>query len=225
MTRGMYEEESRMAAAISAESRPGDAARRVAEAVAGSVEHGLSLTGDGTVRATYRNSFGPTVAVDDVLERMTMADWRTFCDRLCEAELLRSGCDPDGFAWPTPRPRVAFTPEDDGTDVIAAVEVEFAVDDETHAALLKAEKGRNRGEVCGEETCCECLAQIRYRAGEGRTVVTCPYCGEVQPICSECPRPEREAGSACDRCELLAKCAELNGVRAKSWRIDEQEGR
>lgn len=73
----------------------------------------------------------------------------------------------------------------------------------------------------GEETCCKCDVQIKYRVQRGKTVVTCPECGEIQPLCNECSRPERER-NACDGCELLVKCVELNKMRAETRRKERE---
>lgn len=262
-----YESEDRYARRIAA-SEPGDDAHAaVAEAVAECREHTVVLSGNGIVTFEYRNSFGPTCTVDDVLERMTMLDWRNACDSLCSQLLRKGGFDPGRFDWPTPLPKVTFVPEDEGTDVIARVGVTFVVDQATYSALVRAVDGMDTDgdltAVCyapefitgcdnavssgggkdtctcktgecpwscrvkapaaknGEETCCNCDVQIKYRVQQGKTVVTCPECGEIQPLCNECSRPEKEQ-NACDDCELLAKCIELNKVRAKTRRKERE---
>lgn len=166
-------------------------------------------TGKGIVVLTFRNEYGPTVEVDDVIETMTMADWRDVCDEFCKIALRDNKYDPEYFNWPTPIPIVTFTPEDEGTDVIASVRVRFEVDVDTFDAL------RERNEA-QEETCCECDATIRYVPAKGKNVVTCPKCGAIQPLCSDCHRPEREKNE-CDKCKLYVMCNGMNRHMAKTF--------
>ena len=72
-------------------------------------------------------------------------------------------------------------------------------------------------DVTGEETCYKCDTQIKYRIEAGATVVTCPECGAVNPICNECTMPERE-DNACHTCELARDCEKLNKLMAKGVR-------
>lgn len=165
--------------------------------------------GKGVVLLTFRNEYGPTVEVDDIIEKMTMADWRDVCDKFCAVALKDNGYDPEYFDWPTPIPTVTFTPEDEGSDIIASVKVRFEVDAETFDAL------RERSEA-QEETCCECDATIRYVPAKGKNVVTCPKCGTIQPLCSDCHRPEREKNE-CNKCKLYVMCNGMNRHMAKTF--------
>lgn len=114
------------------------AAKTIADAVVWCRAHPVVLHGDGLVSFDYDNSFGPTCTVDDVLERMTMRDWRMTCDCFCKNMLHRGGFDPAGFDWPAPRPKVMKVPEEEGTDIISRVCVTFEVDEKTYDALLEA---------------------------------------------------------------------------------------
>lgn len=208
-----YAAERRHAVRIAAFSDMEFDGEKAAKAVAGAVveceAHPVTVEDDGTVRFEYDNSFGPTCLVDDVLERMNMRDWRLACDEFCMLSLERGGLNPEDFDWPTPLPEVTKVPENGDTDVVARVRVAFRVDRKTRDAIRWTSDDR------GEETCCECDAQIGYRVESGKSVVTCPECGAVNPLCNECRRPERER-NACDSCGLLRKCKELNGLRAEA---------
>ncbi len=135
-----YGEECRRArriAACSGERLNGEAAaKEIAEAVVMCKAHPVVCMGDGLISFDYDNSFGPTVAVDGVLERMNMRDWRMACDEFCKLMLRRGGLDPEDFDWPTPLPKVMKVPEDGGTDVIARVCVTFEVDERTYKHIL-----------------------------------------------------------------------------------------
>lgn len=81
----------------------------------------------------------------------------------------------------------------------------------------RRQKSKPDPDVTGEETCYKCDTQIKYRVEAGATVVTCPECGAVNPICNECTRPERE-DNACHACELAGDCEKLNKLMAKGVR-------
>ena len=65
-----------------------------------------------------------------------------------------------------------------------------------------------------EETCRECDTQIKYTVEKGKTVVMCPNCGTLNPLCGECTRPERKM-NACNRCALVADCERMTALLAK----------
>lgn len=105
---------ARMIAALSTKKLDGDAAaKEVAEAVVMCRAHPVVCMGDGLISFDYDNSFGPTCDVDDVLERMSLRDWRTACDWFCKIMLRKGGLDPENFDWPTPLPKVMKVPEDE----------------------------------------------------------------------------------------------------------------
>lgn len=211
---GEYDEERRHAgeiALLSEKKLNGEAAAyAVASAVVECRAHPVTLEGDGLICFEYDNSFGPTCTVDDVLERMNMRDWRMACDEFCKLMLKKGGLDPEDYEWPTPLPKVMKVPEDEGTDVISRVVVTFKVNERTYDRILDIVDRKDDG----EETCCNCDTQIKYRVENGKTVVVCPECGTIQPICSECPRPEHER-NACGGCTVWRKCRELNERRAE----------
>lgn len=73
------------------------------------------------------------------------------------------------------------------------------------------------GERC-EETCSKCGAQIAYRYAHGKSVIVCTYCGEVQPLCSDCHLPEEKNTKAkciCDSCALWKACTRINNLRVE----------
>lgn len=132
-----YENECRMAREIAS----GDAGYQacnvaIAQAILGSPEHGIVLSQDGRgnlCKLIYRNEFGPTCALDDIFERMTLIDWRRVAE--CTVAQARYGQPLRKVG----RLRVTVTrvPEED-TDIISRVELSFYVDRWAYAALLKA---------------------------------------------------------------------------------------
>ena len=172
---------------------------------------------DFEIEVTFNNQVGQTCAVDGILEKLNMRDWRVFCDKFLTKALESTGRNAYLYDWPTPRPEVTKVPEDGDTDVIASVRVKWRIDVETWngvKAFVEAKAARN--EEVYEETCIRCDSQIRYRARRGANVVTCPECGAVNPLCNECTRPERER-NACDRCRIHILCRRMNAHMAK-WR-------
>lgn len=94
----------------------------------------------------------------------------------------------------------------------------------TYYSIVVNDRGRKHesgpdvaGDVTGEETCYKCDTLIKYKIEDGKTVVVCPECGAVNPICNECTRPERE-DNACHACELSGDCEKLNKLMAKGVR-------
>lgn len=222
---------ARMIAALSTEKLDGDAAaKEVAEAVVMCRAHPVVCMGDGLISFDYDNSFGPTVTVDDVLERMNMRDWRMACDEFCKGMLRKGGLDPENFDWPTPFPKVMKVPEGedpkaDATDVVARVCVTFKVDERTYKHILSVvDKEDESGEdedapATEEETCTNCDHVIRYVHEDGKRVVTCPECGTINPLCNEC-NPDTKR---CNECKVSKMCEELNKQRADALPKPEEE--
>ena len=170
------------------------------------------------IEVTFNNTVGMTGHVDSILETLNMRDWRVFCDKFLTKMLESIGRDADAYDWPTPHPEVTKVPEEDDTDVIASVRVRWSIDEKTWLAaktFVEDRVMRLMGET-GEETCSNCDAQIKYRAKKGRNVVTCPECGAVNPLCSECTRAEHKK-SECDSCRVHRLCKKMNEHMAE-WR-------
>ena len=111
-----------------AQSEPdGDACDRIVDAIFATLgttrAHSVEVKG-GKVEITYNNGFGPTVAVDDVIERMTVAGWKKVCCETMRRLLLKCGRGDlvqrslRAKAYPT----VTLVPED-GAPIIAAVKL------------------------------------------------------------------------------------------------------
>ena len=217
-------------AALSGDTIDGkEAAKRVADAVVHCKAHPVVCMGDGLISFDYDNSFGPTAIVDDVLERMSMRDWRMACDEFCKGMLRKGGLDPENFDWPTPFPKVTKVPEGGdprigATDVISRVSVVFKVDLRTYNHILSVVDGEYGSEadapaVEEEEVCTNCDHVIRYVHEDGKRVVTCPECGTVNPLCNECnPSTKR-----CSECKVSRLCEELNKQRADALPKPEEE--
>ena len=71
-----------------------NAASQIAAAAFWCRGHWKAAFDDGTVKFRYNNQYGPTIAVDDVLERMTMHDWRNACDKFLSMAIRNAGVDP-----------------------------------------------------------------------------------------------------------------------------------
>ena len=140
-----YEDECRMAQEIAS----GDAGYQacnvaIAQAILGSPEHEIVLSRDGQgnlCKLVYRNEFGPTCALDDIFERMTLTDWRRVAE--CVAAQARYGQPLRKIG----RLRVTVTrvPEED-TDITSRVELSFYVDRWTYEALRKADLAKQARE-------------------------------------------------------------------------------
>ena len=141
-----YGEERRSAWRID-QSEPGQDAEECASAVADAViasaratKSHTAVVRDGKLEVSYCNEFGPTCAVDDVFERMTVADWKRICDLLLrhllrgigESELARKVRP---HSWPT----VTLVPEQD-TPIINRVRLSMWVPRHARAAFEKAER-------------------------------------------------------------------------------------
>ena len=163
------------------------------------------------IEVTFNNTVGQTCNVDGILETLNMRDWRVFCDKFLTKMLESIGGIADEYNWPTPHPEVTKVPEEDDTDVIASVRIKWSLDEQTWTAAKTHVKDRARRHVCetGEEMCVNCDTQIRYKVKKGNSVVTCPECGALNPICNECTMPEREK-NACDRCKIYNLCRKIN---------------
>lgn len=91
-----------------------------------------------SIEVTFRNQVGQTRAVDGILEKLNMWDWRIFCDKFLVKVLESSGRNPDAYDWPTPHPEVTKIPEEDDTDIIASVRIKWSLDVETWLAAARA---------------------------------------------------------------------------------------
>lgn len=141
-----YGEERRAAFRI-AQSEPGQGAEECASAVADAViasfratKSHTAVVRDGKLEVSYCNEFGPTCAVDDVFERMTVADWKQVCVLLLRHLLREIGEDELArkarpHSWPT----VTLVPEQD-TPTINRVRLSMWVPRHARAAFEKAER-------------------------------------------------------------------------------------
>ena len=91
-----------------------------------------------SIEVTFNNTVGQTCAVDGILEKLNMRDWRVFCDKFLEKMLESSGRMPDAYDWPTPHPEVTKIPEEDDTDIIASVRIKWSLDVKTWLAAARA---------------------------------------------------------------------------------------
>ena len=97
---------------------------------------------EGKLLIVYRNEFGPTCAVDDVFERMTVAGWKKVCV-LALRQLLRDARAYDlavrvrPKAWPT----IELKPERD-SPIISEVALSMPIP--RRAALVLDPSGRRR---------------------------------------------------------------------------------
>ena len=113
-----YVDEVRHANRIAACSTGDEAARCVADAVLASRQHGVHMVFTDLV-IRYSNGFGPTCAVDDMLESMLISDWRTGCQTVVDVILARAGL-PSKALHPDRFPVVTLVPEED-TPIIGTV--------------------------------------------------------------------------------------------------------
>lgn len=201
-----------------------EAAKRVANAVISCKAHPIVCEGNGLISFNYDNSFGPTTAVDDVLEQMNMRDWRVACDEFCKGMLRKGGLNLDYFDWPTLLPTVMKVPEDGGTNVIARVCITFKIDARTYSNILSIVDKEDEDEdddapATGEEICTHCDAVIRYAIEAGKHVTVCPECGTINPLCNECDPDNKR----CSECKISQMCEELNKQRADALPKPEEE--
>lgn len=139
--------EERKAAWRIAQSEPGRDAAECAAAVADAVmasagatkSHTAAVRG-GKLEVSYCNEFGPTCTVDDVFERMTVADWKRVCVLVLRRLLEGIGADDVArrirpHSWPT----VTLVPEQD-TPIINRVRLSMWIPRQARAAFEKAER-------------------------------------------------------------------------------------
>lgn len=141
--RGKYEVECGLARQIArAEPDSDEAVTAFAEAVTSSNAH-WSDVDDGVLDIRYLNGFGPTCAVDDVIERMTVAGWKKVCVEALRRMLKRIHALQDVSPsqacrhWPT----VTLVPER-GSPVVAEVRLQVPVSRRARAFF---NGGRRRG--------------------------------------------------------------------------------
>lgn len=139
--------EERKAAWRIAQSEPGQDAEECASAVADAViasfratKSHTAVVRDGKLEVSYCNEFGPTCTVDDVFERMTVADWKRVCVLVLRRLLEGIGADDVArrirpHSWPT----VTLVPEQD-TPIINRVRLSMWVPRHARAAFEKAER-------------------------------------------------------------------------------------
>lgn len=179
----------------------------------GQTKHKFRLT------VTFANVVGPTCAVDGILEGLNLLDWRMVCDKFLANVLAQMGEDADEYDWPTPHPEVTHVSEDGDTDVHAAVRLMWPVDEKTWRKVSEFNERKIRAQTGtrGEETCCECDTPIKYTVEKGKTVVMCPNCGTLNPLCRECTRvcPE-SVMNPCIRCARggLREAEQSDGERS-----------
>ena len=130
-----YETECSYATRIAACGTPDEATSFIAEAVLASAEHQVWMVAS-ELHIRFENSFGPTCCVDDILERMTLADWRTVCKGVVDRMLSRAGIV-TRMLYPDKYPRVTLYPEHD-SPVISAVEIALTLPGNTVDGVRQA---------------------------------------------------------------------------------------
>ena len=150
---------------------------------------------DHLIEVTFTNAVGCTVAVDGILERFTMVDWRLICDALLERMIKRMGDDPADWSWETPRPFVTLVPGWDNNDIIDTVTIvwripemlwkrlrNFTSKDETNKATEATEtEGYDISEVCPH---CDCEFMMNWDVKRKGYRVHCPSCGKLVKLSS-----------------------------------------
>ena len=159
----LYGEDRRRAWDVAQSEPDGDACDKIVDAIFATIDttkaHSVEVKG-GNVEITYNNGFGPTVAVDDVIERMTVAGWKKVCCETMRRLLLKCGRGDlvqrslRAKAYPT----VTLVPED-GTPIIATVKLSMWMPKrvreafewcERKAAEAMARRTRSPGPLQGE---------------------------------------------------------------------------
>lgn len=136
-----YAAERRMAVTLASREPGAGAGEALGDALAVSREHEIVLDGE-SVQLTYHNEFGPTCAVDDVLERMTLVDYREACATTV-TRLLDWVKGAARYRFPKGKyPTVTLVPEPD-TPVINTVTLTFTVPPKTYGLLLEAVNRRD----------------------------------------------------------------------------------
>lgn len=174
------------------------------------------------VKVAFNNTVGQTVAVDGILEKFNMMEWRTICDKFCEELLRRRGRDPDAHDWPTPKVVVTKAADPDENDIVTNVTLLWKTDDETWDALSKCHEEtkafheRERSKVSGgsEEVielcpCCDREARIFMDAEKAGYKAFCPHCGKRLLLCDACQHDGK--ADHCDKCNKELKKEEGNG--------------
>ena len=141
--RGRYEVECGLARQIArAEPDSDEAVLALAEAVTSSNAHWADVD-NGMLDIRYLNGFGPTCAVDDIIERTTVAGWRKVCVEALRRMLKRVHALQDVSPasairhWPT----VTLVPERD-SPIVAEVRLQVPVSRKACAVFCG---GRRRG--------------------------------------------------------------------------------
>lgn len=142
---------------------------------------------DHLIEVTFTNAVGCTVAVDGILERFTMVDWRLICDSLLERMIKRMGDDPADWSWETPRPFVTLVPGWDNNDIIDTVTIVWRIPEMLWMRLrnftTKNEVIENEeydiSEICPH---CGCMFMMKWGNKRRGLRTHCPTCGQFVPL-------------------------------------------
>jgi hypothetical protein len=140
---------------------------------------------DHLIEVTFTNAVGCTVAVDGILERFTMVDWRLICDNLLERMIKRMGDDPADWSWETPRPFVTLVPGWNNDDLIDTVTIVWRIPEmlwkrlRDFASKNEAEEAEEAEEWDITERCPHCDCEFMMKWDFKRSRVHCPNCGAV----------------------------------------------
>ncbi len=160
---------------------------------------GMETETDHLVEVTFTNGVGATVAVDGILEKFNMADWRVICDKFCERMLTGVGEDPEPWEWETPRPHVTYVPGWDGDDIVDTVTLVWRVPEALWNRVRGFWETKSPKPVEVDEVCPRCGREVRmpWDVGLDGTRAFCPYCGSLMKLCSECGHDAAD----CAECE------------------------
>lgn len=148
---------------------------------------------DHLIEVTFTNAVGCTVAVDGILERFTMVDWRLICDNLLERMIKRIGDDPSEWSWETPRPFVTLVPGWNNNDIIDTVTIVWRIPEMLWKRLRNAwvpehEDKDEDGECDISEVCPHCDCEFMMKWDVKRSRVHCPNCGAVINVHKNCDK-------------------------------------
>ncbi len=163
------------------------------------------------IRVVFNNTVGQTVAVDGILEKLNMLDWRMVCDKFCEELLRLRGRDPDAHDWPTPKAVVMKAADPDENDIVTKVTLLWKTDAATWDALSKCyeehkafhEREKSKAPDADEEIVelcphCDHEARIFMDAEKAGYKAFCPNCGKTLRLCDACHQDGKD--DHCDKC-------------------------